>query len=125
MIGLKKREMGIIGGRTAVKTDGKTTDKDGTKAETTDKISIKTETDGKLFKEGNGKTDGKSIKKLTDAEHKVLDLVQDNPLITQKELASILDLSDSGIRYVMRGLKEKGLLYRTGSHRKGIWHLTK
>lgn len=91
----------MIGGGTAVKIDGKI--------------------DGKT----NGKTDGKSIKKLTDAEHKVLDLVQDNPLIMQKELASILDLSDSGIRYVMRGLKEKGLLYRTGSHRKGIWHLTK
>lgn len=90
---------------TTDKTDGKTTGK----------------TDGKTI----GKTDGKKVSKLSDTECKIIDLIKENPLITQKQLAKTLNLSDSGVRYAMRGLKEKGLLSRSGSHRNGIWHLNK
>lgn len=87
------------------------------------------ETDGIIDKTAttngktDGKTDGKKINKLSDTECKIIDLIKDNPLVTQKQLANMLSLSDSGIRYAMRGLKEKGLLQRSGSHRNGVWHL--
>lgn len=69
------------------------------------------------------KTSEKTGVKLTETEKKILKVIKENPAITQKELSEILRLSNSGIRYVIKGLKEKELLYRSGSRRNGEWKI--
>ena len=84
-------------------------------------------TDGKTDAMTDGKTDAKfiddSFQRLTDTESKILEQIKENPTITQRQLANRLELSDSGVRYAMRELKEKGLLTRVGSNRNGGWKL--
>lgn len=133
----------MIGGGTAVKIDGKTTDKADIKDETTDKIAVKTthkvdvkgettdkidlKTTGKtgVITETTYKTDLKTTvkppKKLTQTEEKIIFAVQDNPNITQLELAKHIGLSVDGVRYAVKNLKAKGVLSRKGSRRRGSW----
>lgn len=92
-------------GETGVKTDEKTSVK------TNEKTGVKTSV----------KTDVKTDLRLTQTEQGILKLVKENPAITQKELAECLGLSNSGIRYARKGLKDKNLLTRTGSRRSGGW----
>lgn len=84
-------------------------------------------TDGKTDAMTDGKTDAKfiddSFQRLTDTESKILEQIKENPTITQRQLANSLELSDSGVHYAMRELKEKGLLTRVGSNRNGGWKL--
>ena len=58
---------------------------------------------------------------LTANEKKILGVLKENPLITQDEIAGILGLSNSGVRYVMNRLKEKKLITRVGSKKSGGW----
>ena len=43
------------------------------------------------------------------------------PQITLNELAGKLHLSKAGVRYNLEQLKQKGIVYRQGSNKKGIW----
>lgn len=61
--------------------------------------------------------------KLTNTERMLLELLKENPAATQNELALEMGLSNSGIRYAMARLKEKGLINRIGSNRNGGWQL--
>ena len=45
---------------------------------------------------------------MSETERKILELVTENDLVTQKELAEQIGLSNSGIRLAMKGLKDKG-----------------
>ncbi|MCI9597948.1 MAG: winged helix-turn-helix domain-containing protein [Firmicutes bacterium] len=65
----------------------------------------------------------RAVMKLTDTERRILDLLKENPAATQNELAAEIGLSNSGVRYAMARLKEKGLIDRIGSHRNGGWRL--
>jgi len=90
-----------------------------------EKTGVKTieKTGVKTIEKTGVKTDKKTEIRLTETERRILGLVRENPVITQKELAEMLELSNSGIRYAMKGLKEKNLLFRTGSRRNGGWKL--
>ena len=57
-------------------------------------------------------------KKLTHLEY-----IKQNPKITQKELAGILGISDRQIRKDILLMKEKNILTREGSSRKGYWRI--
>lgn len=61
--------------------------------------------------------------KLTETECGILEQIRKNPFITQKELAAAMGVSHAGIRYAMKGLKDKGLVVRIGSNRSGKWRL--
>lgn len=65
----------------------------------------------------------KVVVKLTNTERRILEMLKENPAATQNELASAVGLSNSGIRYAMTKLKEKGLINRIGSNRNGGWRL--
>ena len=54
-------------------------------------------------------------------EEKIIFAVQDNPNITQLELAKHIGLSVDGVRYAVKNLKAKGVLSRKGSRRRGSW----
>lgn len=69
--------------------------------------------------------DNETIAKLSDGftetQKAVIRYILNNPEITQAELADRLDMSVVGIRYVIKKLKEKNVIYREGSNRGGYW----
>lgn len=48
-----------------------------------------------------------------------------NPYITQIEMCEVLGLSQGGIEYQMRNLKQKGIVKRVGGDRGGHWEVVK
>lgn len=56
-----------------------------------------------------------------ETEKKLLELIREKPGITLDEMASLCDLSLSGVRYALRGLRSKGVITREGSRKKGVW----
>ena len=56
-------------------------------------------------------------------QEKIINLIKKNPGITQVEMAKALDLTRDGISYNIKVLKEKGIIERVGSTKKGIWKI--
>ena len=69
---------------------------------------------------------GKSIseeKQATDTEVKILELISENPAITTSKLADILSVTRKTISTHMKSLREKNIIERIGSDRKGYWKI--
>ena len=66
------------------------------------------------MKESSQKSNQKSNQKIISA-------MQKNPMVTIRELREITDLSESGVKKIIRQLKEEGILSRKGSDKAGIW----
>jgi predicted HTH transcriptional regulator len=60
---------------------------------------------------------------LTATEKAILNLLQSNPSLTQKEMAKKLRLSEIGIRYNTDKLKAQGFLRRIGGRKAGRWEV--
>ena len=60
---------------------------------------------------------------LSDIEKQLLAKIKPNPSITQKQLAGDLGISINQVKYYTASLKEKGIIEREGSLRKGSWKL--
>ena len=52
---------------------------------------------------------------------KILETIKENPTVTRKELASIIGVSENGIKFHITNLKKKGLLKRVGPDKGGYW----
>ena len=63
----------------------------------------------------------KVIEKVTEKEEEVLALLLDNPEITMAQLAEKLEISRKTVAVRLKSLKEKGIIQRIGSDRKGYW----
>jgi Fic family protein len=66
--------------------------------------------------------------KITDkvadkSEDKVLALIRNNPSITIPEMMSLLAMSDSGVRKILRKLQQEGRLRRVGANKNGHWEI--
>ena len=61
----------------------------------------------------------------TDTEKEILGLITQNNTITIKEMSAASGLSVSGVRYVLKNLRERGSLEREGSQKRGRWIVTK
>ena len=59
--------------------------------------------------------------RVTEKEEKVLALLLDNPEITMMQLAEKLEISRKTVAIRLKSLKEKGVILRIGSDRKGYW----
>lgn len=59
--------------------------------------------------------------KLTKSEKAVLEVLRGDPMVTQEAVALKIGLTKYGVRYVIKSLKEKGMITRIGSSRNGIW----
>ena len=59
--------------------------------------------------------------KLTNRQEKLLQLLQDAPELTRKELAERLGCSDSTVKRELQVLSDKGILRRIGSRKTGVW----
>lgn len=69
----------------------------------------------------NQETTQETTQKTT--QEKIINLIKKNPSITQIEMAKTLDLTRDGISYNIKALKEKGIIERVGSTKKGIWKI--
>lgn len=58
-------------------------------------------------------------------QEKILDLIRENPNVTQSEMAEKIGLTRDGISYNIKYLKENGIIERIGSTKKGIWKIIK
>lgn len=56
---------------------------------------------------------------------KILLLIQNNPAVTQKQLAAQTGLSRRGVEWNLKKLKDEGRIRRTGSARNGRWSVEK
>lgn len=64
-------------------------------------------------------------KQLNETQDKIIALIKNNPNITQKEMAKILDISREKVKYHIAILKENNVIIREGSTKKGIWKILK
>ena len=71
-----------------------------------------TETETKVMADTN---------EFTTDERSVIDVVRDNPTITQQELLEITGISMGTIKRIMPRLQKKGVLIREGNRRVGQW----
>ena len=62
--------------------------------------------------------------KVTLNQKKILEVIKNNPQITQEELANVLGLTRKSINSNMKKLQENGLLKRIGADKNGYWQVT-
>ena len=61
--------------------------------------------------------------KVTVNQQKILDVIKENPFVTQEELAQIIGLSRKSIVQNMKKMQENGLLKRVGADKNGRWEV--
>ena len=60
---------------------------------------------------------------LNKTQIKILDLIKNNPSITQREIASEIGVAMSTIKKNIQILKNKDILMREGATKKGMWKI--
>ncbi|MDR0823409.1 MAG: winged helix-turn-helix transcriptional regulator [Endomicrobium sp.] len=55
----------------------------------------------------------------------ILYAIKQNPAITTRELAAVLNLTTDGAKWNLTRLKEKGIIRHTGATKKGEWEILK
>ena len=65
----------------------------------------------------------KFTEKFTETEQNILNILNDNPYVTQEQLSVMLKISKRSIIKNMKKLKEKHKIERVGSDRKGYWEI--
>lgn len=58
---------------------------------------------------------------LTETQHRILELIRNNPRITHLEMAKALSITDKSAKRATKFLREIGLIERTGSDKSGKW----
>ena len=64
-------------------------------------------------------------KQLNEFQDKIIALIKQNPSVTQKEMAKMLEISREKVKYHIAILKENNIIIREGSTKKGIWKILK
>ena len=62
-----------------------------------------------------------SLKDVNQTQKKILDMIQENPKITQNAMAEKLDITPRAVKKNMKELVGNGLVERVGSARMGYW----
>ena len=61
--------------------------------------------------------------KLNETEKKILQIITNNPNVTQKEIAEELNVTTMTIKRTTNKLKEKGIIDRVGANKNGYWKI--
>ncbi|HCJ07558.1 MAG: putative DNA binding domain-containing protein [Lachnospiraceae bacterium] len=77
--------------------------------------------DQKIIASGNENGNEKGNEK--NEEQKALEILKSQPAITAKEMACQIGVSTRTIGRVMKSLRDKGMISRVGSDRKGYWKI--
>jgi len=64
-----------------------------------------------------------SVKSSVNTEDKILEYIKQNPKITIKEMATLLNLTTRAIEKQIANLKSDNKIVRVGSARKGYWEI--
>lgn len=64
-----------------------------------------------------------SPKDLNSTQQKIVELIQENPKITQAEMAEIITLSKRAIQKNIKELVDADIIEREGSARKSYWKI--
>lgn len=56
-----------------------------------------------------------------DPEKIIIELIGQNPFLSQKQMAEKLNLNKNTLKYYIKKMKEKGMIEREGTNRKGKW----
>ena len=76
------------------------------------------------YDESSPKSSPKSSSKdLNSTQQKIVELIQENPKITQAEMAGIIALSKRAIQKSIKELVDADIIEREGSARKGYWKI--
>lgn len=62
-----------------------------------------------------------SLKDVNRTQQKILDMIQENPKITQTAMAEKLDITPRAVKKNIKELAGNGLVERVGSARMGYW----
>ena len=90
--------------------------------ESTEFIIFMLETINDALVEATTQSDIQSDKQnVTLEEQKIIDLIIDNPNITQNELATVLNVTERTIKRRMKTMREKNLIKRENGKRNGRW----
>lgn len=63
------------------------------------------------------------MKTRVETRDAMLRLIKENPSITRKELANLLNLTVKGIDWNIKQLKSAGILQRIGPNKGGHWEV--
>ncbi|MCQ2609785.1 MAG: winged helix-turn-helix transcriptional regulator, partial [Lachnospiraceae bacterium] len=80
------------------------------------------DTDGDTDKNSND-TENDIEKIVSDTEYRLLELLMINPGQTIDSFAKNLQLSVITVKRCLKSLKDKGIIQRIGSDRKGYWRI--
>ena len=61
--------------------------------------------------------------KLTKNDHEILQVIQNNPALSQKEIALELGWTVDRVKYYLNKMKKQEAIRRIGSSHKGYWEL--
>ena len=75
---------------------------------------------GKTVEKTVEKTVGKTVGKTAE---KIIELIKDDPQITQSEMAAKTGLSRRGVEWNIKELKKEGNVRRVGPPRGGHWEV--
>jgi Fic family protein len=75
----------------------------------------------KQFLKQNAKSDQKSSLK---SDQKILTLIKKNSKVTIREICDSTGLSESGVKKVIKKLKDEGVLVRVGALKGGYWEVS-
>lgn len=76
----------------------------------------------KIIDESLSKTTQKNINiKLNEKQLKIIDLILENPNITRKEIACIINLTPDGVKYNLSKLVKNNIIERVGPDKGGYW----
>lgn len=56
-------------------------------------------------------------------QEKIINLIKENPYITQTEMASKIGITRDGISYNIKMLKDNGIIERVGATKNGSWRI--
>ena len=67
------------------------------------------------------KTSRETSRETTPRQHEIISIIKKNPYITASELASILNITEKGVRFHLSNLKKLGIIERESSTKSGHW----
>ena len=67
------------------------------------------------------KTTQKTNKENTD--NRIIELIKVNPRLSRSDLATLLKISEDGVKYQLKKLKDKGIIVHVGPDKGGYWEV--
>lgn len=64
-----------------------------------------------------------SLKTLNQTQQKIIEMILDNPKVTQKEMAEELNITIRAVKKSIKEMQEKKIVERVGNARGGYWRL--